>query len=295
MNGLAGPGGLRYVGAIPGHWVADLLEVALPAYHKLELPGAKHLKAYRTRRVFWGRERTLLVVFSPSFYRKQRAVMNRHQLKAHRRLEELAEAIERWRETRRGKGYTQASVERKIRAWTGRDHLHEFFSVDLKTEDERVVNLNWSWDLERKRRVQRTYLGKTVLITDHEAWQDAQIVQVYRKLWKSERLFRISKQGPWWPLGHWTDSKIRVHALYCHFALLLLTILQRQLQQAEITLSVDRAIDQLRAIDETLVIYTNGAGERVLSHRDEIQQQLFEALGLTTIAEQMGTTILNND
>jgi transposase len=219
--------------------------------------------------------------------------MNRLQAKAERHLRELAEAIDRWCRTRRGKGYSRASVERKIAEWTGRDHLREFLTTETEVENDRVVRLTWSWDRPRKREVQRTRLGKTVLITDHDDWEDRRIVLAYRKLWKSERMFRISKQGPWWPLGHWTDGKIRVHALYCYFALLLLAILEKQMREAGISLSVDRAIDRLRGIQETLVIYTTGAGERVLSEQDESQEQLFEALGLKAIADQMGTTLLN--
>jgi transposase len=140
--------------------------------------------------------------------------------------------------------------------------------------------------------VQRTYLGKTVLVTDHDEWEDPQIVLAYRKLWKAERMFRISKEGPWWPMCHWTDSKVRVHAFYCYLALLLLAILQRRLQEAGVTLSVDRCIDRLKALQETLVIDTNGASERLLSDRDPLQEQLFQALDLGSIAEQLGTTVL---
>jgi transposase len=295
LERLGGPEGLRYVGALPGHWVPQLLQVGLADYHKLDLPGSRHLKAYRTRQEYWGRERTLLVVFSPTFYRKQRAVMNRQQKKAGEKIEELAAGIDAWQQTRRGPGYRRESVERKIGDWTARDHLREYLSFELKVEDGRVVKLEWSWDRAKKRKVQRTYLGKTVLITDRDDWEDVQIALAYRKLWKSERLFRMSKDGPWWPMGHWTDSKIQVHALYCYFALLLLAILQKQLEEAGITLRADRAIDQLRMIQETLIIYTNGSADRVLSQRDETQEQLLQALGLPAIAEAMGTTVLKED
>jgi transposase len=286
-------GKVRYVGAIPGHWVPDLLEVSRGEYRKLELPRSRHVKGYRLRREFWGKPRTLLVVFSPSFYRKQRAVMNRQQAKVEGRLAELVKAIEQWTKDRRGKGYSEESVRRQIAQWTGRDHLREYFSLELSTDDKgKVIGLSWSWDRGRKRTVQRTYLGKTVLVTDHDDWEDAQIVMAYRKLWKAERLFRISKDGPWWPMCHWTDSKVRVHAFYCYLALLLLAILHRHLEDAGINLSVDRCIDRLKALQETLVIYTNGASERVLSERDPLQEQLFQALGLGPIAEQLGTTTL---
>ena len=141
LEALGGPGGLRYVGAVPSHWIPELLEVPLEAYHKLTLPGSKHLKSYRTKRQFWGRERTLLVVFSPSFYRKQRAVMNRQEQKVERKLEELAGSIDTWQQTRRGKGYSRESITRKIEDWTGRDHLREFLAFELKVEDGRVVKL----------------------------------------------------------------------------------------------------------------------------------------------------------
>ncbi len=94
---------------------------------------------------------------------------------------------------------------------------------------------------------------------------------------------------------HWTDSKIRVHALYCYFALLLLSIVQMKLREAGISLNINRSIDRLQKIQETLVIYTNGAAERVLSEMDDVQRQLTEALGLIKLAKQMGNTVLDQD
>ena len=91
---------------------------------------------------------------------------------------------------------------------------------------------------------------------------------------------------------HWTDSKVRVHALYCHFALLLLAILQFQLREAGLTARADRCLQRLARIQETRILYTNGASERVLSHLDEEQEKLDEVLEVTALAKQMGTTLL---
>ncbi|MFQ5853639.1 MAG: IS1634 family transposase [Candidatus Binatia bacterium] len=289
--------GLHYVGAIPGRWVPDLLDVPREAYEKLELAATKHVKVHRCRRELWGRRRTLLVVFSPSFFRKQRAAMNRLQHKVEGRLIELAGGIERWRTSRKGAGYKQSSVERKIKEWTARDHLREFLQVEIQTEGERVAELRWQWDQKKKREIQRRYLGKTVLFTDRDDWDSEKIVLTYRSLTRQEHLFSLSKgrQGLWWPMFHWTDTKIRVHALYCHFALLLLAILQIQLREARISLNAPRAVGRLEKIQESLVIYTNGAGERVLSDMDEEQWRLAEVLGLLDLAEEMGTTVLDKD
>lgn len=99
----------------------------------------------------------------------------------------------------------------------------------------------------------------------------------------------------WWPLFHSTDSKIRVHALYCFLALVLLAVLRRQLHQAGCSVSVDRAVRRLKDVDETLVIYTNGAADRVLTELDDTQMNIAHALGLFQLADQMGTTVLEQD
>jgi transposase len=278
---------LHHVGALPGRWVADLLEIPLDRFRKLELAGTKHVKAYRCRRQLWGKERTLVVVFSPSLYRKQVAALNRLQWKVEQQLMLLVEKLSAGR-TRVG------TVERKIAEWTARDHLRKFLRVKIEAQEKRALGLTWSWDREEKRAIQRRYYGKTVLFTDRDDWPSAKIVAAYRRLARTEHLFRLSKgrSGPWWPMYHWTDSKVRVHALYCHFALLLLAILQFQLRQAQLTVRADRCLNRLAEIQETRVIYANGATERVLSHLDEQQQQLDEVLGITALAKQMGTTVL---
>jgi transposase len=285
---------LHWVGAIPARWLPDLLEVSLQRYEKLCLPPTKHLRTYRCRRLLWNREVTLVVVFSPSLYVKQRAAQNRLQAKVEQQLRELAEAIRNWNRSRRGQGHREESVRRKIRQWTRRDHLKEFLEIELETEDERVTRLDWRWNRSQKRAVQRRYFGKTLLFTDHDQWDTGSIVKAYRKLYRNEHLFRLSKgrQGPWWPMYHWTDSKVRVHALYCYLALLLLSILQLKLREANLSLSVQRALQQLESIEEALVLYRNRKVDRVLSDMSCEQRTLAGSIGLLDLAEKMGTTVL---
>jgi transposase len=68
-----------------------------------------------------------------------------------------------------------------------------------------------------------THWGKTILFTDHAEWSTAQIVATYRNGWHVEDTFRDMKQPSWlhWQQQfHWTDNKIRVHALICVLAVL---------------------------------------------------------------------------
>lgn len=259
---------LSYVGAVPIRWASDLLEIPLKAYEKLHYRHYKHVKVHRLQHEWRGKKRTFLMVYSPSFYKKQRAAMNRLQCKVEEKMVELSEQIERYRKNRRG-GQKEESVRRKIATWTRRDHLHEFLEFEVETDGkDKVIQLEWSWNLQTKRAVQRRSLGKRILLTNRDDWTDAQILEAYNKLPCHEALFRISKgrKGPWWPMHHWTDSKIRVHALYCHFALLLLCIIEKELRSNGISLSAEKAIDRLREIYETRVIYTNGAGGCIKNH-----------------------------
>ncbi len=284
---------IHYVCGVPSRWLPDLLEVDRAAYRKLSLPGTKHVKAYRIRRKLWDGERTVLVVFSPNLYRKQRAAMNREQQKVEGKLQELSGLIDVWREGRLGRGYTERSVRRKVKGWTAREHLQEFLDVSLELEGEKVVALDWAWDVKKKREIQRRHLGKQILVTDQHAWDDVTIVMAYRRLTRTERLFAISKSKPglWWPLNHWTDSKIRVHALYCFLALLLLAILQLELRQAGLKEDVEWALGRLVGMRESLVVYAEGA-DRVMEEMDQQQQRLAQVLGLFDLAKELGTTVL---
>ena len=84
-------------------------------------------------------------------------------------------------------------MEKKVKRWTGRDHLGEFLKVDWRVEHGKVIELNWHWEREKKREIQRRYLGKTVLFTDQKQWESTAIVRTYRKLSRHEQLFRLSK------------------------------------------------------------------------------------------------------
>jgi len=109
-------------------------------------------------------------------------------------------------------------------------------------------------------------------------------------------MFRISKSrrpGLWWPAYHWTDSKLSVHALYCFVALLLIRIVLLRLQERNLSIGVELLTERLRGIQEVLVIYANGAAQRVITARSPEQEELFLALHLRTLAEQWGNRVLN--
>jgi len=87
-------------------------------------------------------------------------------------------------------------------------------------------------------------------------------------------------------MHHWTDSKIRVHAFYCMLGISLLKYLQREAQAAWPGLSVDQRLEELREIQQVVLLYPP-QGEKgpcrtasVLTKQTLPQQLLVTTLGL---------------
>ena len=132
-------------------------------------------------------------------------------------------------------------------------------------------------------------MGKTLLITDHDDWDDAQIIHAYRSQFIIEAVFKEMKDrqhGSWWPMFHWTDSKIRVHALYCTVALLLRALMLRRTRQQGLHISLDRLLNELDCVREDENIYPRRRGQKtdrrqaVLTRMTELQQRLVTIFGL---------------
>jgi transposase len=101
-------------------------------------------------------------------------------------------------------------------------------------------------------------LGKTILFTDNQAWSDEQIVHAYRAQYHIEHGFRDMKNPlclGWDPRFHWTERHIRVHAFYCVLALMLVSLLRRELAAHDLSFSAERLIQSLSAIAESLIVY----------------------------------------
>jgi hypothetical protein len=123
-------------------------------------------------------------------------------------------------------------------------------------------------------------------------WQEAaraQIVeQVYCSQFVIEEVFHEMKDrdiGAWWPLHHWTDSKIHIHGLYCTIAVLLRALLWRRASQAGLCLSMSSLLQKLGQIRQVINVYpAKSAGQITeqseLTKRDEIQEKLVQILGL---------------
>jgi transposase len=134
-----------------------------------------------------------------------------------------------------------------------------------------------------------TYLGKNLIVSNRDPWDDERIIRAYRSQFQIENVFKEIKDrggtGTWWPLNHWTDQKIEVHALYCTIALLLRALLARRVKAAGLTISLARLLSELDGIREVVNIYPpkhrqQERRQTVLTKQSEVQQRLVASLNL---------------
>jgi len=285
--------GFSFIAAIPATWKSSLWSLSLSGYAPVEVGKASRVKVAQQSQSewdsAWGIEGKALMVFSPSFYRKQVRTLDLLQHKAHIQLQQLAASLPNHR---RG----EPAVRKEIAQVVRHDLLSQFFSYTLTVDGKRVVGLQWQWDPPKKVALKHQRFGRTLLYTDRQDLSAQRIVELYRQQAQIEALFRISKSrrpGLWWPAYHWTDTKLRVHALTCFVGLLLLQIVLKRLYEHHIAIGVEPLMEQLRGIQEALIIYADGASQRVLTELTPQQKELCDVLNIYDLATQRGNTVLN--
>ena len=279
----------HFVGSLVPTQHPELLRIPLEQFHPL--PGARFegVSVYRIRQVVFGQERTIVITFNESLLEGQLQGITAHLEKARRKLTDLQDNLRRHRQggVKGGRPPKAESVRKQVDQILSGQFLKQL--IHCEVEAQAVPSLRFRSDTGALARLVDTQLGKTVLFTDNDDWSDEEIVSGYRAQYHIESAFRDMKNPHflgWSPMFHWTDSKIRVHAFYCVLALTLVSLLQRTLHIKGIDLSLTRMMELLSTIQEVLVIYPRQSGQHkprtalCLSHRDEEQQRLCDALAL---------------
>jgi transposase len=283
------PSPFHFVGSLVPSQHADLLAVPRRRFRALTNPRLDGIEVHRTEKKVFGRPHTVVLTFNQHLLDGQMQGLTANLNRARRKLRELQQQLRRWREGRlKGKRPTLAAVQNQVRSICSAQHLKSILKAEVN-EVRRGLELTFSTDQSALDRLCRVQLGKTILFTDNADWSDEEIVLAYRSQYHIEDAFKQMKNPHflhWSPVFHWTDSKIRVHAFYCVLALTLSSVLQREVWQKGEQLSINRLLEELGGIRETLVIYPRRQGQRrdrtatCLTRMNPLQQRLFSLLDL---------------
>ena len=254
----------HYVGSLVPTQHPDLLGVPRSRFRALTQERLEEVEVYRTTKKVLGRSHTVLVTFNQNLYDGQLQGLTANLNKARRKLRDLQQQLKRWREgtIKGGKAPTLEAVQKQVRGLCSAQFVSSLLHVEVRPV-RKGLELNFHTDQPALDRLCRVQFGKTLLFTDNADWCDEEIVLAYRSQYHVEDAFKQMKNPHflgWSPMFHWTDSKIRVHAFYCVLALLLASLLQRELARQGECHSLNRILEELAGIRETLVIYPRRQG-----------------------------------
>jgi len=280
----------HFVGSLVPSQHPDLLAIPRRKFRTLTSGRLQGVEVYRTQKKVFGAIHTVVITFNHNLLDGQRQGLLTNLRKARARLRELQRQLQRRREgkIKRGRAPTLEAVQRKVRSIGSAQFLSQILQLEVEAV-RRGLKLTFSTDLAALDRLCRVQLGKTILFTDNADWSEEEIVLAYRSQYHIEDAFKQMKNPHflgWSPMFHWTDSKIQVHAFYCVLALLLTSLLQRELARHDLKLSINHLLQELAGIRETLILYPRRQGQRrfptasCLTHMSISQQRLFCALGL---------------
>ena len=284
-------GGMHFVAALSANRCADLLATPLSKFLPIEgMPGTQ---AFDTSKMLWGKTCRAVIVYTESFFTQQLQGVTQNLVKCQKKVSDLAKSLDRWRQGKsRGKKPTVRSVLIRVDEILSQQFMKKLINTEVKKDKKSGIPLlNYYVDHSALQLLSQERLGRTVLVTDHTQWGTRQIIEAYRSLHLIEDSFKDMKNTDflrWQPAHHWTDQKLRVHALYCVLALLLASLARKVACQAGLELTLFALLKELSAIREVAVIYPPGALARskdhiALSRMSARQKKLAQALEIGNI------------
>jgi transposase len=283
---------IGFVGSLVPTHHRDLLAVPDDEFQAVE--GLEGVVAHRCEKEVYGVARTIVVTRSENFLAKQLVGLAQTRGRAEVALTELVRLCAAGRH-KMDRQKLQARVDEALAPrWMSR-----LYRTEITGESRDDLALTWSFDEEAFGLLKTTELGKRIVFTDRQSWSTREIVVAYRSQWEVEAAFRQMKNhehAAFRPIHHWTEQKIRVHALYGVASLMLVNLAWREADKAGMGLSPNEVMEALAAIQEVTLIYPPAKGKgnprilRKLTCMDQTQRDLFELFCLDAFAPREGTT-----
>lgn len=289
---------LHFVGSLTPSDHSELLEIPEKDFTPLggeessEPSRWQGTSVYRTRKVVFGVERTIVLTFNEKLYVKQVATLERELRKRTQKLAEMEAKLKKWHtgESRGGNPPTKQSVGKQVNELLHLRHMKSLIKVDI-TEGTRFPQISYRIDKRAYQQLKDTLLGKTIIFTDQHSWSNEQIVAAYRGQYDIEDAFKQMKNPnfiAWYPMFHWTDQKIRVHAFYCVIALLLSALVRRTLQAKKKNITLTSALRALATIKEVVFIKEQKQTKKLklirkLNQMNELEKELHDIFELNQI------------
>lgn len=234
--------------------------------------------AYRSKGEYWGKERAVIVTYSPQTARKKTYTFNS-------KIETIRQELLKMR----------TKVKEKTPHWKNPDdimdryrrlcqRLHissDLFILNLK-QSEIGLSMSFRKDPYQVQR-KKLLFGKNIIVTDNTDWTTKDIIEASLDRWQVEDRFRLSKDDDLvgvQPIRHWTDSKIRCHLFTCMVAMTYLRRIELKLKSAGLNRTAENVMDDMKHLHSILTLQ-KGARKptRRLETPSKTQAEVLSAFG----------------
>lgn len=257
---------VSFVAALSANRLKEILSTPLDQFK--EIPTLPGTLAFTTPQTVWSNECLVVVAYTESFFTQQLSGVTTNLVKCQKKLMDLEHHLSKWRQGKaRGKKPTIAGVRKAV----GEILTPQFMKYLIQTQinDENgLPHLKYSVNHTALRNLTQHRLGRTMLVSNQLNWTAHDVIEAYRSLTAVEETFKNMKNVDflrWQPAHHWTDQKLKVHALYCVLALLLSSLARKRAYEKGIELSLPALLKELSGIREVAIIYPPGT----LAHRKD--------------------------
>ena len=262
--------GIFFIGSLKPSHFPQFLRIPLKDYMESVGP----YRVHRTRAKVFDKERTVILTFHPKLYERQKKTLQA-------RLEKASHELERRFQEEQSKEQYRHKPEvlvKQYEAYLKKKGLQGLLRVEIR--GNRLI-LRKALRPLRKR---EESFGKTILFSDREEWSSQQIIEAYHGKNVLEENFKFLKDRHYLhfePVYHWTDQKIKVHALMCVLGLILVKLLLYRLSQANLSMSLPVLMEELKDMKKIILVYPQGQVKEKLSKLSSIQRQLFRLFNLS--------------
>jgi transposase len=279
---------IHFVTTYSTYFAEELAQTALDRFEPVDIEknqqrvkeqrSEDQLLAYRSKGEYWGKQRAVVVTYSPATARKQAYTF---QSKLETIRQQLLMMRERVRENAAHWRKPEAIRERYVRMCERLHVSSDFYSISFE-QTQSGLSMGFRKDVYRIRKRQAMF-GKHIIITDNTDWTTREIVEASLDRWQIENRFRLSKDDELVgarPVRHWTDSKIRCHLFTCVVAMTYLRRLELKLASVGINRTAEDVMDDMRQLHSVLMLSKDARKPtRRLETPTKTQSEVLSAFG----------------
>jgi transposase len=259
--------GFDFVGGLKFNQCPEFNSTALENFSPLEGERLKKTIAYRTTKYIYGKWLTVVLTYNHALYDAQLDGVNVNIDKCAVELKNLERKLldRNCKKSPKGKPPTLDGVKKSVSNILSAEHMKELFDCRVWKEPDGRINMCSVFNDDAFEKLKTERLGRSIIFTSHDKWTTERIVSTYRSQYHVEEAFKRMKDSRYLsfrPMHHFTDSNIRVHAFYCFLALLLTSILNKELGKMGHKVSIRRMLDEFLSVRQIITVFPHQANKK---------------------------------